>query len=39
MMVSALNGLITRASATDDPAEREKIVDEGLDFVWNGMKA
>jgi AcrR family transcriptional regulator len=39
MMASALNGLITRASATDDPAEREKIVDEGLDFVWNGMKA
>jgi len=39
MMASALSGLIACASATDDPVEREKIIDEGLDFVWNGMKA
>jgi AcrR family transcriptional regulator len=39
MMASALNGLIARASATDDPAEREKIIEQGMDFVWNGMKA
>jgi AcrR family transcriptional regulator len=39
MMASALSDLITRASAADDPEEREKIIEEGLDFVWNGMKA
>jgi AcrR family transcriptional regulator len=39
MMASALSGLITRASATDDPAEREKIIEQGMDFVWNGLKA
>jgi len=39
MMASTLNGLIVRASATDDRVEREKIVEEGLDFIWNGMKA
>jgi len=39
MMASTLNGLIARASATDDPVEREQIVEEGLDFIWNGMKA
>lgn len=39
MMASALNGLITRASVTADPAERDAIVEEGLDLVWNGMKA
>jgi hypothetical protein len=39
MMASTLNGLIARASATNDRVEREKIVEEGLDFIWNGMKA
>jgi len=39
MMASTLTGLIARASATDDRVEREKIVEEGLDFIWNGMKA
>jgi len=39
MMASALSGLITRASATDDPAEQEALIEQGLDFVWNGMKA
>lgn len=39
MMASTLNGLIARASATGDPVEREKIVEDGLDFIWSGMKA
>jgi AcrR family transcriptional regulator len=39
MMASSFSGLIARASATKDPAEREEIISEGMDFVWNGMKA
>ena len=39
MMASAFTGLIARASAMKDPAEREAIIEEGMDFVWNGMKA
>jgi len=39
MMASVLNGLVLRASATENPADREAIIEEGLDFVWNGMKA
>jgi AcrR family transcriptional regulator len=39
MMASSLSGLIARASATDDPAERDAIIEQGLDIVWNGLKA
>ncbi len=39
MMASSLSGLIAQASGTADPAEREKIIKEGLDFIWNGLKA
>ncbi|MDD4136577.1 MAG: TetR/AcrR family transcriptional regulator [Methanoregula sp.] len=39
MMASTFSGLIARASVTKDPAERDKIIEEGMDFVWNGMKA
>ena len=39
MMASSLSGLIARASATDDPAERGAIIEQGLDIVWNGLKA
>jgi AcrR family transcriptional regulator len=39
MMVSSLSGLIAQASCTEDPAERETIIKEGLDFIWNGLKA
>jgi hypothetical protein len=39
MMASALSGLITRASATDDPSERNALIEQGLDYVWNGLKA
>ena len=39
MMASSLSGLIARASATEDPAERGKIIEDGLDFIWNGLMA
>jgi len=39
MMASALSGLIERASAVEDPAEREKITGDGLDFIIRGMKS
>ena len=39
MVASALSGLIAHALSTDDPREREKIIENGLDFIWYGMKA
>jgi AcrR family transcriptional regulator len=39
MMASSLSGLIAQASGTEDPAKREEIIKEGLDFIWNGLKA
>ncbi|ACL16779.1 TetR/AcrR family transcriptional regulator [Methanosphaerula palustris] len=38
ILASALTGLVARASEIEDPDEREKIVQDGLDFIWNGMK-
>jgi len=38
MMAAAINGLVSRASVVKDPMERDRIIAEGLDFVWNGMK-
>jgi len=39
MMASSFSGLIARAYAEKDPPRRKKIVEEGLDFIFNGMKA
>ena len=39
MMASSFSGLIARAYAEKDPILREKLVNEGLDFIFNGMKA
>ncbi len=39
LMASALSGMIAHALSTDDKAERERIIEEGLDFIWFGMKA
>jgi hypothetical protein len=39
MMASSFSGLIARAYAEKDPLQRKKIIDEGLDFIFNGMKA
>lgn len=38
MMASSLSGLIARAYAEKVPAKREKIIHEGLDYIFNGMK-
>ncbi|MDP3564094.1 MAG: TetR/AcrR family transcriptional regulator [Methanoregula sp.] len=39
MMASSFSGLIARAYAEKDPDPRKKITEEGLDFIFNGMKA
>ena len=39
LMASALSGMIAHALSTDDTNEREQIIEEGLDFIWFGMKA
>jgi AcrR family transcriptional regulator len=38
MMVSSFSGLIGRVSFAGTPAEREAIIEQGMDFVWNGLK-
>lgn len=37
MMASSLSGLISRVAAAGSPLEREAIIDQGLEFVWNGL--
>lgn len=39
MMASSFSGLIARAYAEKLPAKREQIIHQGLDFIFNGMKA
>ena len=39
MMVSSFSGLIGRVSFAGTPAEREAIIEQGMDFVWNGLRA
>ncbi len=39
LMASSISGLIARASSAATPAEREEIIGQGLDFVWDGLKA
>jgi AcrR family transcriptional regulator len=38
MMASSISGLIARASSEEDPGTRAKIIGEGLDFIWNGIR-
>lgn len=38
LMASALSGLIAHALSTNDPAEREMTIENGLDFIWYGLK-
>jgi AcrR family transcriptional regulator len=38
MMASSFSGLIATAYAEKDPPRRKKIIEEGLDFIFNGMK-
>jgi AcrR family transcriptional regulator len=39
MMASSLSGLIGRVAAAGSTAEREAIIGQGLEFVWNGLTA
>ena len=39
LMASALSGMIAHALSTGDRKEREQIIEDGLDFIWFGMKA
>ena len=39
MMASAFIGLIARIGMAASEAEREQLIEEGLDFVWNGLSA
>jgi AcrR family transcriptional regulator len=37
MMASAISGLVARVSLETRPADRELIIREGFDVIWNGM--
>ena len=39
MLASSLSGLIARVSMSEDPAERQAIIDQGLEIVWSGLAA
>ena len=39
MMATSLSGLGSRISCTEDPGERENLIEEGLDIIWNGLRA
>jgi AcrR family transcriptional regulator len=39
MVASSLAGLVARASDEGDPEKRAVIIEKGLEFVWNGVKA
>nr|WP_280897451.1 TetR/AcrR family transcriptional regulator [Methanolinea mesophila] len=39
MVASSLVGLIARASDEKDPETRAGLIEEGLEFIWNGVKA
>ena len=39
MMASAFAGLIGRIGMAASEDEREQLIEEGLDFVWNGLAA
>ncbi|MCK9579848.1 MAG: TetR/AcrR family transcriptional regulator [Methanoregula sp.] len=39
MMASSFSGLIARVAAAGSESERETIIGQGLDFVWNGLAA
>jgi AcrR family transcriptional regulator len=39
MMASSLSGLAARVAAAESPAEREAAIEQGMAFIWNGLKA
>jgi hypothetical protein len=38
IMASTQQGLANYALLTDDMAKREKIIEDGFDLIWNGIK-
>lgn len=38
MMASAFSGLIARVAVAKDRKESEEIIEQGLEFVWDGLK-
>ena len=39
MRTSSLSSVILRVAAIHDPEQREAIITQGMDFVWNGLSA
>jgi len=39
MLASSFSGLVNYASFLQDPGKRAKMVEEGLAYIWNGIKA
>jgi AcrR family transcriptional regulator len=39
MMASSLSGLAARVAAAGSSAEREMAIEQGMAFIWNGLKA
>jgi AcrR family transcriptional regulator len=39
MMASSLSGLTARVAAAGSSAEREAAIEQGMAFIWNGLKA
>jgi AcrR family transcriptional regulator len=37
MMVSSFSGLIGRVASAGTPAERDTIIEQGMDVIWNGL--
>ncbi|MFA4876702.1 MAG: TetR/AcrR family transcriptional regulator [Methanoregula sp.] len=39
MMASSFSGLIARVATAKSDAERERIMNQGMEFIWNGFSA
>jgi AcrR family transcriptional regulator len=39
MMSSSFSGLIARVAMAGSAAEREQIIDQGMEFIWSGFSA
>nr|WP_321349343.1 TetR/AcrR family transcriptional regulator [uncultured Methanoregula sp.] len=39
MMASSFSGLIARIAAAESDAEREQIMNQGMEFIWSGFSA
>lgn len=39
MLASSLSSVIARVVEVDDPGLRDAIIEQGMDFVWNGIRS